>query len=81
MFALVFRLLIVLVVGLGIAWWVWTMVRKIGRRDARKEHVKELLDNVEEILELSRDMEVDPKKLQAAREKLKKLQQEGGKSG
>ena len=81
MFALVFRELIVVVAGLVIIWWTWTLVRKVGRRDARKEHAKELLDNIKEILELSKDVKVDPKKLQAAREKLEKLQKEGGKSG
>jgi len=79
MFALVFRELVVLAVGLGIIWFVWTKVRKIGRRDAREEHVKELLDNVDELAKLSKKVDFDPKKLKAAREKLSELEKEGSK--
>lgn len=79
MFALVFRDLMVIVAGLIIVWFVWTCVRKIGRRDAREEHIKELMDNVDELVKLAKKVKVDPKKLKEAREKLAQLEKEGSK--
>jgi len=79
MFALVFRELLVLVGGLAIIWFVWTKVRKIGRRDAREEHVNEMMDSIDELVKLSKKVKVDPKKLKEAREKLSELEKEGNK--
>lgn len=79
MFVLVFRELVVVVAGLVIIWFVWTMVRKIGRRDAREEHVKELMDNIDELVKLSKTVKIDPKKLKEARENLSQLEKEGNK--
>ena len=76
MFALIFRELVVGVAGLIIIWFLWRIVRKIGRRDSRNEHIKECLDNIDEIIELSKEAEFDPKKLKAAREKLEKIDKE-----
>lgn len=75
MFALVFRDLVVIVAGLIVVWFLWTRIRKIGRRDSRKEQVREALDNIEEILELSKEVKVNPKKLKSAREKLAQLKE------
>jgi hypothetical protein len=79
MFALVFRELLVLVGGLAIIWFVWTKVRKIGRRDAREEHVTEMMDSIDELVKLSKRVKLDPKKLKEAREKLSELEKEGNK--
>ena len=82
MFILVFRELIIITAGLIIIWFLWRQIRVIGRKDARKEHLQECLDNVNEIIELSKEMpNIDPKRLEAARDKLAKLQKEGSKNG
>jgi len=81
MFALVFRELIVIVAGLVIVWFIWTRVRKIWRRDAREEHVNEMMDSIDELVKLSKKVKVDPKKLKEAREKLTELEREGSNNG
>jgi len=74
MFALVFRELLIIVVGLVIVWFVWTRVRKIWRRDAKEERVGEMMDSVDELVKLSKKVKLDPKKLKEAREKLSELE-------
>jgi uncharacterized membrane protein len=78
MFVIVFRELIVIAAGLVIVWFIWSQVRKIRRRDARKEHAKEMIDNINEIIELSKSIpSVDTDKLIAAKQKLEKLHNQG----
>ena len=82
MFILIFRELVIITAGLIIIWFLWSQIRKIGRKDARREHIKECLDNVDEILALAKEIpNMDPKKLEAAREKLSKLHKEGSQNG
>jgi len=74
MFVLVFRELVVIVASLVIMWFVWSQIRKIGRREARKENVKEMINNINDIIELSKSIpSVDTDKLKVAKRKLEEL--------
>ena len=84
MFVLIFREMVIITAGLIIIWFLWSQIRKVSRKDARKEHIKEALANIDEILELAKEIpKVDPEKLKAAREKLASLgwKREGSKNG
>ena len=77
MFFLILRELFLWAAVLVVIWWLWTKIITVIRKDARKEYIRQRLQSIEVLEELSETPDVDGKRLERAREKLRKIQKEG----
>lgn len=77
MFILILRELLFVVLILVAIWWVWDKIFTIVSSDRKKELIKRQLENIDTLEKLSKLPDIDPKKLQAIREKIKLIEKEG----